>query len=45
MFFIAFLFLLIPPVYIISIYNNYISTITWNEAICSSYNHKWNYFA
>ena len=35
MFFIAFLLLIVPPVYIITIYNNYVSTITWHEAITS----------
>ena len=41
MFFFSFLFLLIPPIYIISIYNNYISTLTWKEAIGDTFDHKW----
>ena len=41
MFFFSFLFLLLPPIYIISIYNNYISTLSWRDAICSEFDHKW----
>jgi len=41
MFFIAFLFLVIPPVYIISVYNNYISTLSWREWLRGEHHHIW----